>query len=288
MSKAVDLEFLKFLSEIGLTEESFSKQGFEEFRRWYGTFPPQEYAAYGEICHAYSQILKPLYTPGALKAAKQAFGRLLEGHPCAAEELLMVLDKSGPLVCWYIFNACQAGWLDPSVLGRVMRHLIDGGNLLRVLRESGRSTSEIVEMFVQANPIHIMSREEYRVFGRLPSEVTVYRGAAEKTVASIGKDMSWTLSREVALEFAEQHGRRLAGQRQLWHGIVKREDILAYLGDRDEEEVIVRPSRMRRLGRQVPRITEPESGNRVKVEEVLLDDIFHSGNGIWKILRRLA
>ena len=79
--KAVDLEFLKFLSEIDLTEESFSKQGFEEFRRWYGTFPPQEYAAYGEISHAYSQILKPLYTPGALKAAKQAFGRLLEGHP---------------------------------------------------------------------------------------------------------------------------------------------------------------------------------------------------------------
>ncbi len=256
MEKNIDLEFTIFLSEIGLTDESFSKQGFEEFLRWYRSSPRSEDAAYGQICHAYSLILKPLYSLGALNAAKRAFGRLLEGHPYAAEELLMVLNKSGPVVCWYIFSACRAGLLDPSVLRRVMRHMIDRGNALGALRESGRSTSEIAEMFARANPKHIMSPEEYRVFGGLTSEVTVYRGTATKTVASIAEDMSWTLSREVALEFSKRHGQRLARQGQLWQGIVKQEDIFAYLGDRDEEEIIVRPGRVRRLVCKVTGIAE--------------------------------
>src|ERR1700752_5034632 len=85
----------------------------------------------------------------------------------------------------------------------------------------------------------------------LPSVLEVRRGDKGQTLASVAREMSWTLCRGVENQHVTQCSRR-AWQRNGWgHGAVARDDILAYLGDRDENEVIVRPGRVRQLVRDV-------------------------------------
>jgi hypothetical protein len=76
-----------------------------------------------------------------------------------------------------------------------------------------------------------MSKENQEAFDSLPDKVEVYRGTTEK----YDNGLSWTLNEDIAEFFAtrfEEYGEVISK-------VVDKEDIVAYYGDRDEQEVII-------------------------------------------------
>lgn len=86
----------------------------------------------------------------------------------------------------------------------------------------------------------MMDASEYKTFKELPEVVTVHRAMSKKEHDSASYRISWTLSHDVAEKFVQRQ--------QLYFGVndslvktmeVKREEIIAYLNGRNEEEVII-------------------------------------------------
>lgn len=80
---------------------------------------------------------------------------------------------------------------------------------------------------------HFMLPDERVAFQRLPDVITVYRGCSGSEI----RDLSWTLSRDVAEWFANRFG---AGGYVL-AGTVAKHDALGYLTRRGEEEIAILP-----------------------------------------------
>lgn len=78
----------------------------------------------------------------------------------------------------------------------------------------------------------MMDKEDRETFDSLPDEFTVYRG-------SDYEHMSWTLSKEKAEWFRD----RYEGLRdcKLFEKRIKKDEVLAYINARGEEEIILRP-----------------------------------------------
>jgi len=79
----------------------------------------------------------------------------------------------------------------------------------------------------------MMDKEDKETFDSLPDEFTVYRGGEHE-------HMSWTLSKEKAEWFRD----RYKGLRdcKLFEKRIKKDEVLAYINARSEEEIILRPS----------------------------------------------
>jgi hypothetical protein len=251
MTNDIEVTFSAFLREIGLGGRDFTRQSFGEFREWYRSLSDQKNATYGEIRHAYTAARDSLYTPAALEAARHVFGRLVKGHSDAAEDLLGILDGSRPQICQYLYTACQSGRISRRVLGAAISYLIDLGDVIGSLKQAGLSEEEIAEMFEEAGPRHIMSLAEREALQMLPSVLEVRRPDKGRALASVAREMSWTLCQGVANRHAKHCSRLVPQRNRGWHGAVAREDILACLGDRDDGEVIVRSGRVRQLVRDV-------------------------------------
>ena len=67
--------------------------------------------------------------------------------------------------------------------------------------------------------------------------ITIYRGEDEKS-NSYKSALSWTLSLDMAKFFANRYNKTNSGK--VYQATVAKEDILAYLPEREEEEVIVK------------------------------------------------
>jgi hypothetical protein len=83
----------------------------------------------------------------------------------------------------------------------------------------------------------MMDNLERTYLGMLPPSFTVYRGVNDRRYA---RGFSWTLDRERAEWFA----RRFSHDGRSPHlvtGTVARADVIAYLGGRGEQEILVRP-----------------------------------------------
>ena len=78
----------------------------------------------------------------------------------------------------------------------------------------------------------MMDKEDRETFDSLPDEFTVYRGGEHE-------HMSWTLSKEKAEWFRD----RYEGLREckLFEKRIKKDEVLAYINARNEEEIILRP-----------------------------------------------
>jgi hypothetical protein len=79
-----------------------------------------------------------------------------------------------------------------------------------------------------------MSDEDIRIFDGLPEQIEVWRGTSHKRGLA---GLSWTLDREKAVWF----GQRFCSEScvaLLAKGTVEKDDVLAYLGERDEREII--------------------------------------------------
>lgn len=67
--------------------------------------------------------------------------------------------------------------------------------------------------------------------------VTIYRGEGSKST-SYEKAYSWTLDKKTAVFFANRFNKN-DNNKRLYKAEIKREDIIDYLGNRDESEIIV-------------------------------------------------
>lgn len=70
-------------------------------------------------------------------------------------------------------------------------------------------------------------------------ELLVYRGECSKSTP-YDKAYSWTLDYNVAIRFANRFGE----EGNVYQAFVKKEDILCYLSDRNEKEVLILPGRV--------------------------------------------
>ena len=77
----------------------------------------------------------------------------------------------------------------------------------------------------------------------LPSSVrdldlfTVYRGGSED-IKRAAYSMSWTLSQETAEWFMKRHDLTHPGQQHLYKGIIAADRVIAYIGGRNEYEIV--------------------------------------------------
>lgn len=94
------------------------------------------------------------------------------------------------------------------------------------------SVKELVRWFNKADKAYLMSKREYKVYSELPEQITVYRGAAEQNKYGL----SWTLNKRVAFWYAEKYENQ---ESYVYGCTVDRRDILCYFDTRNEAEVII-------------------------------------------------
>lgn len=87
----------------------------------------------------------------------------------------------------------------------------------------------------------------------LPETVTIYRGEGDKSTP-VEKALSWTLSKEVAFFFACKNSNTGSS---IYTAQIKREAILDYLDDRNEEEILAFPEDVKILSKvDLPSVME--------------------------------
>jgi hypothetical protein len=82
-----------------------------------------------------------------------------------------------------------------------------------------------------------MPKTDCATFAGLPGELTVYRGFNKGN----GLGWSWTLSEEIGLRFAHRFEELGASRPRLLVGTARKNDAIAYFGDRNEEELLIDP-----------------------------------------------
>ena len=94
------------------------------------------------------------------------------------------------------------------------------------------SLETLTEMFKECKKEYLMDEDNLKVYSNLPENITAYRGIYE---GGNENGLSWTLNYEIAERFSHRFNTV---------GIIleknfQKQQILAYFGDRDEEEIIV-------------------------------------------------
>lgn len=93
----------------------------------------------------------------------------------------------------------------------------------------------LISWFSKANKTNLMHSDELKYYNNLPDKVEIYRGIAVGRAEQEG--LSWTCNYDTAKWFAgrfdtdEQKG-------YILKGVIKKEDIFAYLNSRDEDEIL--------------------------------------------------
>lgn len=102
------------------------------------------------------------------------------------------------------------------------------------------SLSQLIEWFTEADKKALMDDEDYQVFDTLPSEFSVYRGISTHGNTN---GLSWTLNRETAEWFAKRFS--FDGSKgTVIEATAKKEDVLAYFNDRNEQEIVINPKKL--------------------------------------------
>lgn len=95
----------------------------------------------------------------------------------------------------------------------------------------------------QAKRHLLMDANERRFLKYLPNPVTVYRGFISGQNKS---GLSWTLDRSIAAWFARRAALFAKKQPRLLEGVADKDEIIAYLNGRLEEEILVEPKHVKR------------------------------------------
>lgn len=97
------------------------------------------------------------------------------------------------------------------------------------------SINDLVKMFKSTDKKYLMDSHEYKIFKKLPNNITIYRGVA---VNRNPKGLSWTQNLKIATWFANRFNiDNKTGYVQMLN--IKSKDVIAYFNTRNEEELIV-------------------------------------------------
>lgn len=115
------------------------------------------------------------------------------------------------------------------------------------------ANDQIAAWFRQAPKQTLMNEEDLAVWSSLPEEMTVYRAVA---VDRDKKGLAWTRDSEFAVRLAHDRDRDgLSGY--VLAGEVRREDVLAYLNRRHEDEYVIAYSSVKNV-RVFEGVEQPE------------------------------
>lgn len=102
-------------------------------------------------------------------------------------------------------------------------------------KEGGSFTKkQLLNLYTLCHKKDLMNSHELHTFDELPSSIKIYRGVTSYNETDI-KKLSWTLSEDVAEWFAK----RFHQKGKIYSTMINKKDVLAYFGDRSEQEVIV-------------------------------------------------
>ncbi len=105
------------------------------------------------------------------------------------------------------------------------------------------SVSELVQLFGSCNPEALMNEDEYQYYQNLPDELIIYRGIL-KTNENCIYGLSWTVSQEKAIGFANRFSPRDNEERAVYAAKIKKKDTFAYFSRVDDDEIIVNPEKL--------------------------------------------
>ena len=95
----------------------------------------------------------------------------------------------------------------------------------------------IIHWFKKADKKVLMDEEDYAVYSSLPDTFTVYRGVS---IGRTPKGLSWTRNKETAEWFMHRFEDLEPNKRgYMLKAEIKKENVLAYLNTRDEDEIVV-------------------------------------------------
>lgn len=145
------------------------------------------------------------------------------------------LDMEQRLTPELFWRLCREVWIDTENAG----HLSDVWDAL-------------FEEFFSDGHEHMMDDEEKAYLAALTEPITVYRGCVE----GVNEDgLSWTLHRGQAMWFALRfHEIKEGGIPVVLKAQVNRDEIVAYLTGRNEEEILLFPETVRNLEYETERI----------------------------------
>ena len=160
-------------------------------------------------------------------------------------EDLLLFSNSFDRIDNYVRYVHKRGYgreMDPKAYWKYLGQAYTGS-------DNNRDDIPIIKtMFTRPYPHRecIMDDQEQAIYKSLPPQVTIYRGMTEVEARKGAKDpnqygISWTLSKEVAEFFAYQYGRNFSTSHMKKTTVkrtVPKTDILAYFGEREEDEII--------------------------------------------------
>ena len=97
------------------------------------------------------------------------------------------------------------------------------------------SMKELVKWFKMADKEYLLDEEESKLLSELPNGVSIYRGVRSEDYKY---GMSWTLSLEKAKWFAARFD---TDTQIVYKAVIQKQDILAYINERGEQEIIIDP-----------------------------------------------
>jgi hypothetical protein len=125
------------------------------------------------------------------------------------------------------------------------------------LRRAGYLFPQIIRWFMEVSPETLMTDDERAALAALPDPLPVFRGAPYGSLRKMAARLSWTLSVDIARRFAGFYASPYISRigSAVIAGVVPKSKVLAYLNERQEQEVVVD-------GRRVRHLREVEKGER--------------------------
>ena len=102
-------------------------------------------------------------------------------------------------------------------------------------------TRILLKLFEKSKRELLMTKEELDKFNSLPQEIIIYRGL-QGSKAKI-RALSWTLSKDKAKWFAT----RWKSENKVYQAEINKEDIFMYTKDRNEDEVVINPTKLKNI-----------------------------------------
>lgn len=107
------------------------------------------------------------------------------------------------------------------------------------------STRQLIALFKRADCTYMMNEEDKEVYGSLPDEITVYRGAQHKNAKVRG--CSWTLNEKRAIWFARRWTLYGGETGKLYRATIRKDRVFLYTNGRGEEEIVLNPFSLRNV-----------------------------------------
>lgn len=107
------------------------------------------------------------------------------------------------------------------------------------------SISTFIKWFESCDKKHLMDKDDYNFYNNLADEIVIYRGVCG--TKNYKKGISWTLNKETAEFFSRRWSADSDGY--ILSGIAKKEDVLAFFNSRNEQEIIINPSKIKEVVR---------------------------------------